>query len=80
VRQWTGIPVSVGIGPAETLATIANHLATIDPAAAGAGAIRSDRERRAARAGLPVDEVPGIGRLRALRLVVGGMATRAPLS
>lgn len=27
VRQWTGIPVSVGIAPTKTLAKIANHLA-----------------------------------------------------
>ncbi len=27
VRQWTGIPVGVGIGPSKTLAKIANHLA-----------------------------------------------------
>ncbi|MBI9016093.1 MAG: Y-family DNA polymerase [Phycisphaerae bacterium] len=27
VRQWTGIPVSVGIGPTKTLAKMANHLA-----------------------------------------------------
>ena len=27
VRQWTGIPVGVGIGPTKTLAKLANHLA-----------------------------------------------------
>ena len=27
VKQWTGIPVSIGIGPTKTLAKIANHLA-----------------------------------------------------
>ncbi|MGB8144646.1 MAG: hypothetical protein WCF05_05670 [Chromatiaceae bacterium] len=27
VRQWTGVPVGVGIGPTKTLAKLANHLA-----------------------------------------------------
>ena len=33
-RQWTGIPVSVGIGPTKTLAKAANRIAKKDPAAA----------------------------------------------
>ncbi|MEW5786454.1 MAG: Y-family DNA polymerase [Pseudomonadota bacterium] len=31
VRQWTGIPVGVGIGPSKTLAKLANHLAKKHP-------------------------------------------------
>lgn len=31
VRQWTGIPVGVGIGPTKTLAKLANHLAKKHP-------------------------------------------------
>ena len=27
MRQWTGLPVGVGIGPTKTLAKLANHLA-----------------------------------------------------
>ncbi|MBN1327172.1 MAG: Y-family DNA polymerase [Candidatus Cloacimonetes bacterium] len=27
IRQWTGLPVSIGIGPSKTLAKIANHVA-----------------------------------------------------
>lgn len=27
VRQWTGIPVSIGLGPTKTLAKVANHVA-----------------------------------------------------
>lgn len=27
IKQWTGVPVSIGIGPTKTLAKIANHLA-----------------------------------------------------
>ena len=32
VKQWTGIPVSVGIGPTKTLAKVANHVAKRHPA------------------------------------------------
>jgi DNA polymerase V len=35
VRQWKGIPVSVGIAPTKTLAKVANHLAKKDTAAGG---------------------------------------------
>src|SRR6201996_5216377 len=35
VRQWTGLPVSVGIAPTKTLAKVANHRAKKDPAAGG---------------------------------------------
>jgi DNA polymerase V len=31
VRQWTGIPVGVGIGPTKTLAKLANRLAKRHP-------------------------------------------------
>lgn len=31
VKQWTGIPVSVGIGPTKVLAKIANHIAKKNP-------------------------------------------------
>ena len=31
VKQWTGIPVGVGIGPTKTLAKLANHLAKRHP-------------------------------------------------
>ncbi|WP_199337045.1 Y-family DNA polymerase [Oscillatoria sp. FACHB-1407] len=31
VKQWTGIPVSIGIAPTKTLAKIANHRAKADP-------------------------------------------------
>jgi DNA polymerase V len=62
VKRWTGIPVSVGIGPTKTLAKAANHIAKKDPAAAGVWMFRDDQERRDALARLPVGEVWGIGR------------------
>jgi DNA polymerase V len=35
VKQWTGIPVSIGIGPTKTLAKLANRFAKKDPALDG---------------------------------------------
>ena len=35
VRQWTGIPVAIGIGPSKTLAKVANRLAKKSPKADG---------------------------------------------
>lgn len=35
VRRWTGIPVSIGIGPTKTLAKLANRLAKKSPRCAG---------------------------------------------
>ena len=35
VLRWTGIPVSIGIGPTKTLAKVANHLAKHAPATSG---------------------------------------------
>ena len=31
IQQWTGIPVSIGIGPTKTLAKLANRLAKRSP-------------------------------------------------
>lgn len=31
VRQWTGIPVGIGVGPSKTLAKLANHMSKRDP-------------------------------------------------
>ena len=39
VRRWTGIPVSLGLGPTKTLAKVANRLAKRDPGLAGVGVL-----------------------------------------
>lgn len=35
MKQWTGIPVSIGIAPTKTLAKIANHMAKADSSSGG---------------------------------------------
>ncbi len=46
VRQWTGIPVSGGIGPTKTLAKAANQLAKKNPDANGVWIIGTADERQ----------------------------------
>lgn len=66
VKQWLGIPVCVGIGPSKTLAKLANHIAkkTLHPTTVEGvfdyNAL-SVTEQEALLAGIPVNEVWGIG-------------------
>ncbi len=65
VKQWTGIPVSVGIAPTKTLAKIANHIAksrTKKGLGNGVCVLRSEAEISKALEKLPVSEIWGIGR------------------
>ncbi len=64
VRQWTGIPVCVGIAPSKTLAKLANHVAKKGPEWNGVcdlGAM-PEAERDRLMAGIEVGEVWGVGR------------------
>ena len=78
MKQWTGIPVSVGIGPTKTLAKAANHLAK--KTAAGVWLIDGEEARRDALARLPVGDVWGIGRRWAAFLGANGIATALEFS
>jgi len=61
VYQWTGIPVSVGIGRTRTLAKLANHIAKKNPEYSGV--FSSDDPHMADwMARYPIEEVWGIGR------------------
>jgi DNA polymerase V len=62
VRQWTGIPVSVGIGPTKTLAKAANRLAKKNPDANGVWSLATPSSQQEALSQLPVGDVWGIGR------------------
>jgi DNA polymerase V len=80
VRQWTGIPVCVGLARTKTLAKIANHLAKKAPAAGGVWMLdeAADIESRLDR--LAVDEVWGIGRRTTKFLNSRGITTALQLS
>ncbi len=70
IRQWTGLPVCVGIGPTKTLAKFANHLAKKNAVFDGVCDLHvlSRPERLQWMAGIDVGEVWGVGRRIAIRL------------
>ena len=69
VRQWTGIPVSVGLAPSKALAKIANKIAKkFDQKTGGVYAIDSAEKRLKALKWSPIEDVWGVGRQHAKRL------------
>lgn len=62
VRQWTGIPVSVGISTSKTLAKVANYHAKRVPAFKGVLCLLDEERIRKALERTPVNDVWGIGR------------------
>lgn len=62
VKQWTGIPVSIGIGPTKTLAKIANRIAKNEPEHQGVFNINGHPKTDEILQKLDVGEVWGIGR------------------
>lgn len=77
VRQWTGLPVCVGIAPTKTLAKLANHVAKKRPECNGVCDLSAMTEDDISRllAGIEVGEVWGVGRRIAALLQDMGVAT-----
>lgn len=75
VKQWTGIPVSVGVGPTKTLAKAANKLAKNNAGAQGVWVLDHPQEWPAALARLDVGDVWGVGHRWAKRLQGYGIRT-----
>ncbi len=77
IKQWTGLPVCVGVGPTKTLAKFANHLAKRNPEFDGVCDLhvipRPERVRWMSR--IEVGEVWGVGGRIARRLEVMGIHT-----
>ena len=74
VRQWTGIPVSVGIAPTKVLSKVASHIAKKHTKS---GVFMFDDEdliRRALNV-FPVEDLWGVGRKNAKRLKEAGIHT-----
>jgi DNA polymerase V len=80
VRQWTGIPVSVGIGPTKTLAKAANRIAKQRPAACGVWSLLTPSSQHEALSQLPVGDVWGIGRQWSKLLESHGVTTALAFS
>ena len=64
VGQWTGIPISVGLGPTKTLAKLANRLAK----KSGSGCMQVDAGEEDVLAQVAIEDVWGVGRRLAVRL------------
>ncbi|MYL84773.1 DUF4113 domain-containing protein [Desulfovibrio aerotolerans] len=73
VRQWTGIPVSIGLGPTKTLAKVANKLAKMDPAHGGVLDFAASPQPDALLESVGVADVWGIGRRYAAMLARHGV-------
>lgn len=75
VKQWTGIPVSVGIGPTKTLAKLANRIAKRNPSHCGTFNITSHPEIDALLHSVEVSDVWGVGRQYTKLLNKNGIST-----
>jgi len=75
VRRWTGIPVSIGIGPTKTLAKIANRLSKKTPELAGVLDLGIVRNLDETLSRIPCEDIWGIGKRLAQRLAAGGVRT-----
>lgn len=79
VKQWTGLPVSVGVAETKTLAKIANHHAKRSVESAGVFDLTTWPDRDSLLAGVPVEDVWGIGPAHARRLNRYGITTALAL-
>jgi DNA polymerase V len=80
VKQWTGIPVSVGIGPTKTLAKVANYLAKHSEKADGVLDLYDSPHMEEALKATPVVKVWGIGYRSAKKLKKVGIENALQLS
>ena len=81
VRQWTGIPVGIGIAETKTLAKLANRVGKKVPAHAGVYdlAAAGSAERDAVLASIDVADVWGVGFAHGPRLHAAGIKTARDL-
>ena len=79
VKQYTGIPISIGIAPTKTLAKVANKIAKKNPALGGYYDItdRSDIDEILEK--VPVGDVWGVGRRYARMLIAHNTTTARAL-
>jgi len=77
VTQWTGIPVSLGVGTTMTLAKVANDLAK---RSGGTCALLDSSVREQALAEMEVGDVWGVGRRLAPKMVRQGIRTAKDLA
>lgn len=79
VRQWTGIPVSIGIGPTKTLAKIANRITKKTPELGGVLDLALVKDIDETLSKIACEDIWGIGKRLAVRLAVGGIQNACDL-
>ena len=79
VRQWTGIPVSVGIASTKVLAKLANRIAKKTPSLHGVFDLTAASDPETVLARVACGDIWGIGRRLAARLASGGIQTALDL-
>ena len=79
VLRWTTIPTCVGIAPTKTLAKLANAVAKKQPVFGGVADLRDDRVRQEVMTRFPIEDVWGVGRATAAKLMALGIMTAADL-
>ena len=80
VRQWTGLPIGVGISNTKTLAKLANHAAKKYPATGGVVDLTSPARQRRLMEITPVEDVWGVGRRISKKLQAAGINSAAQLA
>ncbi len=76
VRKWTGMPVSIGLGPSKSLAKVANRVVKkFANKTKGVYVIDSEEKRIKALKWLPIADVWGIGRQHARQLAFKNIET-----
>ena len=75
VRQWVGIPVSIGVAPTKTLAKIASHFAKKYKGYNGVCMMDTDAKRIKALELTPIDDLWGVGRRLAPKMLNWGVKT-----
>ncbi len=62
IRDWIGVPVSIGIAPTKTLAKLANKIAKDDPRFDGVVILSEPRIIRHFLKSMPIEKIWGVGR------------------
>jgi DNA polymerase V len=79
IKQWTGIPVSVGIARTKTLAKLANRIAKKNPEKQGVANLLDPKDEIEALSKIAVEDVWGIGSSSAKLLQSRGIRTALDL-
>ncbi len=80
IKRWTGIPVSVGIGPTKTLAKLAAERVKKDKLPGGVNVLRDQDSIEAALVATPVGDIWGVGRQWTKRFPSFGIYTALDLA